>query len=569
MNEKKIPKKKRFLPTHKPIVVGGLVAIVSLAGIITGVVWYINRLKPGEQTLIWGVGEAPLWEIDPLELWWPVPLVENSAEGLFAVNLTNPESDILPNLALDGIWSLDGLNFTCPLRQKVKFHDDTPFNAIAAKWNFDRVHRLSDALTYPELWKLPDGRFIINETIVIDDYTIRFVLNAPYAPFKNLLSAWPSYILSPTSTPDDEFLNPNTEFLVGTGPFIYDHLEVNVSFSMSANQDYWGGRPQIDTINFTVIPEEMTGIEPFLLKKIHLGRLVLNQTELKKLQDDPSFNVTEHLVPRVRWLVLNNKLINTTMRKALSYAVNCSTINEFFGDTILAKSPIPENVLYHNITGINIPYYNVTIARQILKDAGWPGTENLTANGDVSPENEWETVANSSTPLATYNYTIFDFWEAADVNHTGAVLVENFKQIGVKIELVSVSYDIMNWMECDLYGYHRNMYHMTFTGWIADINDPSNFINAHFTTEKLAYFENYNYGQVNDTLVQQWMEEALTPGNRRQLYYQIQKHLIEEVYPNIWLHSTSYYVVTVSNLEGYYPNWFRPYYCRFVYFKSQ
>lgn len=568
MNDKKIPKKKRFLPTHKPIVVGGLVAAVSLAGIIAGVVWYINRPKPEEQTLIWGVREAPLWEIDPLELWWPHPLVENSAEGLFAVNLTNPESDILPNLALDGIWSLDGLNFTCPLRQEVKFHDDTPFNAIAAKWNFDRVHRLIDSLTYPEMWKLPDGRFIINETIVIDDYTIRFVLNAPYTPFKNLLAAWSSYILSPTSTPEDQFLNPYTEYLFGTGPFIYDHLEVNVSFSMSANLNYWGGRPQIDTINFTVIPEEMTGIEAVLLKKIHLARLTLNQTMFNMFKDDPSFKVTEELRPQVRWLVLNNKLINTTMRKALSYAVNCSAINEFFDSAILAKSPIPANVLYHNITGINIPYYNVTTAREILKNAGWPGTENLTANGDISPGNEWELVANSSIPLATYNYTTIEIF-GFGVNYTGAVLVENLKQIGVNIELVTVSWDIWDWMTAELYGYHRNMYHMTFMGWMADINDPSNFINAHFTTEKLAYFENYNYGQVNDSLVKQWMVEALYPGNRRQLYYQIQKRLIEELYPSIWLHSAYYHFVSVSNLEGYYPNWFRPYYCRFVYFKSQ
>ena len=71
-------------------------------------------------------------------------------------------------------------------------------------------------------------------------------------------------------------------------------------------------------------------------------------------------------------------------------------------------------------------------------------------------------------------------------------------------------------------------------------------------------------------MVQQWMEEALTEFNatkREGLYYQIQKRLIEEVYPSIWLHSATSMDVFASNVGGYYPNWFKPQYYGFVYFK--
>lgn len=570
MNEKKIPKKKRFHTTRKPIFVGGIVSIVALAGIVAGVVWYLN-IKPKKRTLILGTWDAPSTWIDPLETWATNALIENTAEGLFTVDVRSNNSEIINNLALNYMWSTDDLNLTCTLRQDVEFHDGTPFNASAVKWNIDRIYGLIDAMIYPELWKLPDGRFIINETLVMDDYIIRFVLNAPFAPLKNLLASWTSYILSPTSTPPDDFLNPNSEYLVGTGPFVYDDLEINVSYSLTANLDYWGGRPHIDKIYFKVISGEMTGEEALLSEEIDIiNNSLLNQSMLNMFLDNPSLKVKEINVAQVRWLMLNNELINSTMRKALSYAVNCAAINEFFVSSALEKSPIPINVLYHNMTGINVPYYNVAIARQVLKDAGWPGTENLTVNGDISPENDWEVVANSSTPLATYNYTGWEYgFFEFDVNHTGAVLVENLKQIGVKLELVSVPYHIWEWMCYNQFGYHRNMLEITFRGWLSDYNDPSNFINSHYTTKNITWFGNYNVGQVNDTFVQQWMEEAIfetDPNVRRQLYYQILKRLIEEVYPNIWLHSPVYYDVMVSNLEGYYPNWYRPFYYKNVKF---
>ena len=66
-----------------------------------------------------------------------------------------------------------------------------------------------------------------------------------------------------------------------------------------------------------------------------------------------------------------------------------------------------------------------------------------------------------------------------------------------------------------------------------------------------------NFAQTNDALVQQWMEEALEetyPIARKQLYYQIQERLIEEVFPVIWLYSNKKSDIYVSNLRGWQSN---------------
>ncbi|MHA1107318.1 MAG: hypothetical protein ACTSPN_16625 [Promethearchaeota archaeon] len=49
---------------------------------------------------------------------------------------------------------------------------------------------------------------------------IKYILNQPYALLKYILVLWNSYIISPASTPENQFIDIETGKLVGTGPFI-------------------------------------------------------------------------------------------------------------------------------------------------------------------------------------------------------------------------------------------------------------------------------------------------------------------------------------------------------------
>ncbi|MFW9867911.1 MAG: hypothetical protein ACFFEN_17590, partial [Candidatus Thorarchaeota archaeon] len=211
-------------------------------------------------------------------------------------------------------------------------------------------------------------------------------------------------------------------------------------------------------------------------------------------------------------------------------------------------------ILYHNITGIDLPYYNITVARRTLKDGNWPGTDQLTANNNISAGNEWELLANSSTPLAIYNYSAcynwpWSIWYADRI-------VENLKQLGVKVEPFNLSAAEWWFINYEIGGYHRDMIELGYSFWYADYNDPSNFINEFYTNKRLGE----NMGQVNDTVLQELLEDALMEINstaRRQLYYKIQKRLVEEVYPNVWLNSRTRTDIYVSNLRGWYPHPFK------------
>lgn len=97
----------------------------------------------------------------------------------------------IPALATECTPNATSTEWTCKLRQGVKFHDGTPFNADAVIFNFERwrftnnpYHYASQVFEYYEyMWGGFDDASMITAVEKIDDYTVKFVLSAPLAPF--------------------------------------------------------------------------------------------------------------------------------------------------------------------------------------------------------------------------------------------------------------------------------------------------------------------------------------------------------------------------------------------------
>ncbi|MFX1567035.1 MAG: ABC transporter substrate-binding protein [Promethearchaeota archaeon] len=558
--EKKKPKKKipKFKEIKKPIIIGAIIAGFAITGIIVGIIilgGYDTDKPP--KILTFGYPGLP-FTLDPLEVAYPIDInmLYQVAEGLFDID---ENGNIISGLAYinNRTWSQDALNLTCNLRKGVKFHDGTLFNASAVKWNFDRIYYFlnNSLLEYPDLWIFPDGTPIVNDTQVIDDYTVKFVLNKAFVPFESLLATYSSFIISPTSTQEDRFLNLGNDNITGTGAFIFEHFEPSKNISMLANPIYWNGKPKIDklilielnTTDFTTGAPLLSGDVDLMFR--HFG---WEEEVLETFRNNSSFIVEAGPFSNLRYLVMNNELINKTMRKAISYALNYSFIETLGG--IRAKSPIPESILYYNTTGINVPFYDVSIARQTLKDVNWNNTAGaLTADNNISAGNEWEKLVDNGTPLAIYNYTYVKNSPIFPPLNFITLLIENLKQIGIKVEPYNISITKYSAQRFETGGYHRNMFELCWGWWAADYNDPSTFINPLFTNETVAF----NTGQVNDHLTQMWMTEALSetdPIARKDLYYDIQKHLIEEVYPIAFSYSTVLAAIYDSNINGWSTN---------------
>lgn len=93
--------------------------------------------------------------------------------------------DETANVATDWVVSEDGLEYTFHLKQGVKFHSGKEMKASDVVFSFNRFVSIGEGFAY-----LYSG---VKECVALDDYTVRFTLNAPSGAF--LASVWHVFIL--------------------------------------------------------------------------------------------------------------------------------------------------------------------------------------------------------------------------------------------------------------------------------------------------------------------------------------------------------------------------------------
>lgn len=167
---------------------------------------------------------------------------------------------IVPGLAEAVEISADGLLYTFKLRQGVKFHDGTPFDALAVAANLDRI-------TSPET-RSQKALFLLGpfeQYIVVDALTIQIKLKSPYAPLMDSLAQVYLGIASPTAlkTYDRDTYQLHQ---VGTGPYRMVEYIPGDRMVLRRNPDYAWGPPfylpdnpaPIDEITFRFFTDPAT-----------------------------------------------------------------------------------------------------------------------------------------------------------------------------------------------------------------------------------------------------------------------------------------------------------------------
>jgi len=285
--------------------------------------------------------------------------------------------EIEPSLSTDWTISEDGLTYTFNLREGVKFQDGTDFNAEAVKFNFDRMLHEDDP--YHDTGPFPLAFFFsaITDVAVIDDLTVRFTLNEPYAPFMSNLASPTGLIISPEAVKQygkDVGRNP-----VGTGAFKFEEWQSNARVVVSRNDDYWDGAPPLEAVVFRPITDANTRVAEMLSGGIDV-LLETPPDTVATFKDDSKFKVVEAAGPHLWFLILNMKegpFADVRVRQAANYAINKQSLvdNVLQGTADVAAGPTPPafNWAYNDDLS---PYpYDPDKARQLIKDAGAEGAD--------------------------------------------------------------------------------------------------------------------------------------------------------------------------------------------------
>jgi len=174
----------------------------------------------------------------------------------------NSLKSIVPDLATDWSWSEDDKELTYHLRQGVRWHDSRPFTAADVKCTWDRLRGV-DA----EKFRInPRKAWYRNvaEITTNGDYEVTFHLNRPQPYLIALLASGQSPVY-PCHVP----LRDMRSHPIGTGPFKFVEYKPNERITVTRNKDYWkSGRPYLDGIEYTIIPNPATQLLAFVAGKL-------------------------------------------------------------------------------------------------------------------------------------------------------------------------------------------------------------------------------------------------------------------------------------------------------------
>lgn len=301
-------------------------------------------------------------------------IVFNIYDGL--VRYKSGTLEVEPALATSWDISEDGSEYTFSLREGVTFHDGSPFNAEVVKFNFDRV--LDESHPFYDTGPFPLSFMVgaIEGVEVIDDLTVKFTLNGPYAPFLSNLAYSPGLIVSKAGVESmgAEFgRNPS-----GTGPFKFVEWRSNEAVVVEANPDYWDGAPSLQAVVFRPITDANTRTAEMLAGGIDV-MVEVPPVALSEFQSD-DYVVVEQAGPHVWFLILNAKegpFANKLVRQAANYAVNKeSLVNDVLeGTAEVAAGPTPPAFAWAYNDSLEPYPYDPDKARELIAEAGAEGAE--------------------------------------------------------------------------------------------------------------------------------------------------------------------------------------------------
>lgn len=474
--------------------------------------------------------------------------------GLDPINVTDGESirvthnvfetlleydhnlELQPKLATEYSSSEDGLTWTFQLREGVKFHDGTDFNADAVVFNFERwmdpkneFHQ-GDFPYYPFLYGgfKGDENHLIESVRATGDHELEIKLKRKTAPFLSYLAISMFGIASPAAI--EQYGSDLSEHPVGTGPFMFEEWSRNSTITLVKNPNYWvEGKPYLDKLIYQVIPENASRLNALqtgeidVLDGMNAGDTnVVEETQGLELLKRPSFNIG-YMAFNMEKEPFDDPLV----RKAINLAIDKEEIVEAFynGMADPATSPLPPSLWSHD-EKLKKYDYNVEEAKKLLAEAGFKD----------GFKTELYTMSNPRPYLP-------------EPMKIAEAIQSDLAEIGITAEIVSMEW--ATYLEDTKNGKHS----MAMYGWTGVMADPDNFLypnlsktNAQVPAQNIAFYKSDEF----TSLITE-ARETIDQDKRTELYKEAQA-LFQEDAPWVMLAYTTPPLAQSDYVKDYKPH---------------
>jgi len=393
--------------------------------------------------------------------------------------------------------------WTFKLRSGVKFHDGEPLTAEDVVFTYETILDPAFNAQYRTLFTP------IESIEAVDDTTVKFTLSEPYAPLLSYLDMGivPKHLVERGA---DIGMNP-----VGTGPMKMKSWTRGSEIVLEANQDYWGGKPRVETLRFVIIANATARAQAFEAGNLDVIQAPLEPQDVVRLNEDERFGRSLGAGITLTYFHINTKdplLSDPRVRNAIGHLIDYDTIlSEIYSGVDAKATSVLLPSFWAYTDAIRQPEFDPEAAVAKLNELGWTDT-----NGDGILDKDGQ---KFHLVLSTHSE---DSARVQTVEYLQAV----FESVGIETEL-----RVTDWPTFSTNYVHKGEHQISLLGWL-NIVDPDRLLFAQLRTGGSSNWGGYSSPEVDRHLD---LGRSLSDRTERAEAYQNAAEIIAEELPYIGL----------------------------------
>jgi len=370
-------------------------------------------------------------------------------DALTRFNLDQGNTVPTPHPGLAESWQVgaDKLTWTFKLRQGVKFHDGTDFNADAFVFQMDRIMNQKSEYFSPILYATNRSNTLPIDTYrAVDPYTVEVKTQGQYS----FLPWEMAFILVPSPTAIKKYGNKDyVNHPVGTGPFKVTKYVDGQVMELIPNDQYWNGKPKLDKLILRPMPDPAGRLAALESGGINWAE-VPPPDSLDQLKSQ-GYNILLRTYPHTIILAANlydPPFNNPQVRVALQYAVDrdhmCSDLLHQVC-TPATQYMYKESAWYDPTIGDKFQY-DPKKAKQLLAAAGYPNGFTITiayptsGSGNMWPQPMMEFLQSNLKDVGvTMKLVPLEWNDIISIYRAGFGAKENQKYNGIYFSVAPIA----------------------------------------------------------------------------------------------------------------------------------
>lgn len=250
-----------------------------------------------------------------------------------------------PELATGCTANETDTEWTCTLRQGVKFQNGDALTSTDVKFSFDRVVKIHDP---SGIWSLLSN---LKSVTTNGPYSVTFHLKDPQSTWEYILTTIAGYVVDHRVYPADHIL-PSTSTQVGSGPYQLVKYVPGQTAVFKAWSGYSGPEPKVPNLIITYFSKSSTMKLALQRGEIDMAFRDFTPTEYASLETTKGIKVWKGAGVAIRYLVFDVKrppTDNLAVREAIAYLMPRETIAQriYHGNVTPLYSMVPAGMLGH------------------------------------------------------------------------------------------------------------------------------------------------------------------------------------------------------------------------------